>query len=66
MALAEFDASRCEGDYGYDREHACWWARDHGREYRFTIELLIATDHSGVSIAAQIAAGAAARNSRLG
>jgi hypothetical protein len=23
MALAEFDASRCEGDYGYDAEKAC-------------------------------------------
>jgi hypothetical protein len=28
MALAEFDASRCAG----------WWARDHGRSYRFVIE----------------------------
>jgi hypothetical protein len=33
MALAEFGASRCEGDYGYDEEHQCWWARDKGRNY---------------------------------
>jgi hypothetical protein len=38
MALAEFDASRCEGDYGYDEEHDCWWARDNGQNYRFAIE----------------------------
>ena len=31
MALAEFDASRCAGDYGYDAKHDGWWARDQGR-----------------------------------
>jgi hypothetical protein len=38
MALAEFDASRCAGDYGYDEHHDGWWARDGGRSYRFVIE----------------------------
>ena len=38
MALAEFDASRCAGDYGYDEQGDAWWARDGGREYRFVIE----------------------------
>ena len=31
MALAEFDASRCAGAYGYDGELECWWAQDNGR-----------------------------------
>jgi hypothetical protein len=44
IALAEFDASRCEGDYGYDEEHACWWARDNGRNYRFAIEPVAPAD----------------------
>jgi hypothetical protein len=38
MALAEFDASRCAGDYGYDERHDAWWASDGGRHYRFVIE----------------------------
>jgi hypothetical protein len=38
MALAEFDASRCAGDYGYDEQYDGWWARDGGRSYRFVIE----------------------------
>ena len=39
LALAEFDASRCGGDYGYDDVRECWWAcDDHGRKYRFVIE----------------------------
>ncbi|HEY6256915.1 MAG TPA: hypothetical protein VIY51_14095 [Xanthobacteraceae bacterium] len=38
MALAEFDASRCAGAYGYDAQHDCWWARERGRQYRFVIE----------------------------
>jgi hypothetical protein len=38
MALAEFDASRCAGDYGYDERYDGWWARDGGRHYRFVIE----------------------------
>jgi hypothetical protein len=43
MALAEFDASRCAGDYGYDAQHDGWWAHDHGRIYRFVIEQVAAT-----------------------
>ncbi len=27
VAMAEFAASCCHGDYGYDAEHDCWWAR---------------------------------------
>jgi hypothetical protein len=43
MALAEFDASRCTGDYGYDAECDGWWARDGGRHYRFVIEQVAPT-----------------------
>ena len=43
MALAEFDASRCAGDYGYDAKHDCWWARDAGRHYRFVVEQVVPT-----------------------
>jgi hypothetical protein len=51
MALAEFDASRCAGDYGPlpdpppqagDGTGAGWWARDGGRTYRFVIEQVVA------------------------
>jgi hypothetical protein len=38
MALAEFDASRCTGDYGYDEPYDGWWARERDRLYRFVIE----------------------------
>jgi hypothetical protein len=38
MALAEFDAGRCEGDFGYDAERDCWWAQDSGRTFRFMVE----------------------------
>ena len=38
MALAEFDASRCTGEYGYDRKHDCWCAKDADRSYRFVAE----------------------------
>jgi len=38
MALAEFDAGRCNGDFGYDAERDCWWAQDSGRTFRFIVE----------------------------
>jgi hypothetical protein len=38
MALAEFDAGRCDGDFGYDVEHDCWWGQDSGRMFRFIVE----------------------------
>jgi len=38
MALAEFDAGRCDGEFGYDAERDCWWARDAGRSFRFVVE----------------------------
>lgn len=37
-ALAEFDASRCAGDYGFDEQNDTWWAHDGARNYRFVIE----------------------------
>jgi hypothetical protein len=44
MALAEFDASRCAGAYGYDDARDCWWARENGRSYRFLIEQIVPLD----------------------
>ena len=41
MALAEFDASRCAGAYGYDEQYDGWWARERGRHYRFVIEQVV-------------------------
>ena len=41
MALAEFDASRCAGDYGYDEQYDGWWARERDRLYRFVIEVVL-------------------------
>jgi hypothetical protein len=38
MALAEFDASRCSGDYGYDEQYDAWWGCEHDSIYRFVIE----------------------------
>ncbi len=38
MALAEFDAGRCDGEFGYDAERDCWWAQDSGRTFRFIVE----------------------------
>jgi hypothetical protein len=52
MALAEFDASRCAGDYGPlpdpsplagEGNGEGWWAYDHGRTFRFVIEQVAAT-----------------------
>jgi hypothetical protein len=43
MALAEFDASRCAGDYGYDEQYDGWWASHDGRIYRFVIEQVTPT-----------------------
>jgi hypothetical protein len=43
MAMAEFDAARCYGDYEYDPERDCWWARDtNGRTFRFVVEQVAA------------------------
>ncbi len=38
MALAEFDAGRCDGDFGYDARRDCWWGQDSGRTFRFIVE----------------------------
>jgi hypothetical protein len=39
VAMAEFDASRLWGDYGWDEVRACWWATDaRGTAYRFLVE----------------------------
>jgi hypothetical protein len=45
VAMAEFDASRLWGDYGYDEECDCWWATDsRGRKYRFVVEPVVSAD----------------------
>jgi hypothetical protein len=39
VAMAEFDASRLWGDYGWDEERSCWWATDsRGARYRLAVE----------------------------
>ena len=38
MALAQFDAGRCNGEFGYDAGRDCWWAEDSGCSYRFSVE----------------------------
>jgi|GEM_PF-2231514 hypothetical protein len=39
MAMAEFEAARCFGEYDYDAENDCWNAIDaHHRMFRFAIE----------------------------
>jgi hypothetical protein len=40
MALAEFDASRCDSEYGYDAARECWWACQSGRKFCFIVEPL--------------------------
>jgi hypothetical protein len=43
--LAEFDASRLGGEYGYDEERNCWWASDtRGQRYRFEVKEVPSTD----------------------
>ena len=38
MAIAAFDAARCQGDYGYDVDGDCWWASElDGRSFRFEV-----------------------------
>jgi hypothetical protein len=38
MAMAEFAAARCYGEYGYDPDDDCLWARDHfDRMLRFVV-----------------------------
>ncbi len=37
MALAEFDAGRCDGDFGYDARRDCWWGQVSGRPFRFIV-----------------------------
>jgi hypothetical protein len=44
IALAEFDASRCAGAYGYDSALECWWAQENGRSFRFVIEQVTELD----------------------
>jgi hypothetical protein len=43
--MAEFDASRLWGDYGWDEEQSCWWATDsRGQSYRLAIEAVAAAE----------------------
>lgn len=45
MAMAEFDASRLWGDYGWDEERNCWWATDaRGARYRLVVEAVASAD----------------------
>jgi hypothetical protein len=45
LVIAEFDASRVPGDYGYDEEEDCWWAVDgYGHLYRFVVEQVALAD----------------------
>ena len=45
VAMAEFDASRLWGDYGWDEEGGCWWATDsRGQKYRLAIEAIAAAE----------------------
>jgi hypothetical protein len=44
MVMAEFEAARCHGDYGYSVERDCWWSRDNqGRRYRFEVKEVTAS-----------------------
>jgi hypothetical protein len=40
MAFAQFEASRCAGEYGYDAKQGCWWSREADRSYRFVVEAI--------------------------
>lgn len=45
MAMAEFDASRLWGDYGWDEERNCWWATDaRGASYRLVVEAVASAE----------------------
>jgi hypothetical protein len=45
VAMAEFDASRLWGDYGWDEERNCWWATDSlGQNYRLAIEAVASAE----------------------
>ena len=44
MAMAEFAAARCHGDYGYDAEHDCWWAASGDKTLRFIVRAVTELD----------------------
>jgi hypothetical protein len=45
VAMAEFDASRLWGDYGWDEERNCWWATDsRGARYRLAVEAVASAE----------------------
>jgi len=47
MAMAEFDASHCWGDYGYDIDGDFWWATDErGNRFRFLVEAAADVEHA--------------------
>ena len=42
MAMAEFSASRCGDDYGFDADDDCWWARrEDGHRLAFVVRPII-------------------------
>jgi hypothetical protein len=43
MVMAEFEAARCSGEYGYNHERGYWWSRDaSGRRFRFEVHAVAA------------------------
>ena len=45
MAMAEFAASRCSCDYGYDADKDCWWACGYPtRMVRFVVQAVSALE----------------------
>jgi hypothetical protein len=45
VMMAEFEAARCGGDYGYNRDMDCWWSRDvNGRRYRFEVQAIATSE----------------------
>jgi hypothetical protein len=45
ITIAEFDASRLWGDYGWDEERSCWWATDsRGAKFRLVVEAVASAE----------------------
>jgi hypothetical protein len=53
MVMAEFEAARCCGEYGYNHESDCWWSRDpNGRRFRFEVRAVATPGAAGTDVAA--------------
>jgi hypothetical protein len=45
IMMAEFEAARSGGEYGYNRDKDYWWSHDaHGRRFRFEVYTVGATE----------------------